>query len=101
MTRVLLDAFPSVQAFLSANSCITKIIFLISDLKMFGAQKQVLVIVTRGMSQHASRPSQMVDKFVRVDHAGELGADRIYAGQMAVLGKKDRKYYRKLRKLNF
>lgn len=28
----------------------------------------------------------MVDKFVRVDHAGELGADRIYAGQMAVLG---------------
>ena len=53
---------------------------------MFGAQKQVLVIVTRGMSQHASRPSQMVDKFVRVDHAGELGADRIYAGQMAVLG---------------
>lgn len=23
---------------------------------------------------------------IRVDHAGELGADRIYAGQMAVLG---------------
>lgn len=30
---------------------------------------------------------QMVDRFVRVDHAGEFGADRIYAGQMAVLGK--------------
>uniref|UniRef100_H2YVI5 5-demethoxyubiquinone hydroxylase, mitochondrial n=1 Tax=Ciona savignyi TaxID=51511 RepID=H2YVI5_CIOSA len=28
-------------------------------------------------------------KFIRVDHAGELGADRIYAGQMAVLGKTD------------
>ena len=29
----------------------------------------------------------MIDRFVRVDHAGEFGADRIYAGQMAVLGK--------------
>lgn len=27
-----------------------------------------------------------LDKIIRVDHAGELGADRIYAGQMAVLG---------------
>lgn len=35
---------------------------------------------------HVSRPSKMVDRFVRVDHAGELGADRIYAGQLAVLG---------------
>lgn len=25
------------------------------------------------------------DRFLRVDHAGEVGADRIYAGQMAVL----------------
>ncbi|KAJ8931782.1 hypothetical protein NQ314_015314 [Rhamnusium bicolor] len=25
-------------------------------------------------------------KIIRVDHAGELGADRIYAGQMAILG---------------
>jgi ubiquinone biosynthesis monooxygenase Coq7 len=33
-----------------------------------------------------SRPSELVDKILRVDHAGELGADRIYAGQMAVLG---------------
>lgn len=30
--------------------------------------------------------SRLVDEFIRVDHAGELGADRIYAGQMAVLG---------------
>ena len=28
----------------------------------------------------------LIEKIVRVDHAGELGADRIYAGQMAVLG---------------
>lgn len=35
-----------------------------------------------------SRSSQEVDSIIRVDHAGELGADRIYAGQMAVLGMK-------------
>ena len=33
-----------------------------------------------------NRPSDLIDKIIRVDHAGELGADRIYAGQMAVLG---------------
>lgn len=54
---------------------------------MLGAQRQIFRVTTRSMSQHADRPSAMVDKFVRVDHAGELGADRIYAGQMAVLGK--------------
>lgn len=32
------------------------------------------------------RPSPFIDEIIRVDHAGELGADRIYAGQMAVLG---------------
>lgn len=46
------------------------------------------IVCYRGLSTHASsRPSAIVDKFLRVDHAGELGADRIYAGQMAVLGK--------------
>lgn len=30
----------------------------------------------------------MIDKFLRVDHAGEFGADKIYAGQLAVLGPK-------------
>ncbi|XP_038619867.1 5-demethoxyubiquinone hydroxylase, mitochondrial isoform X2 [Tachyglossus aculeatus] len=29
----------------------------------------------------------MVDRIIRVDHAGEYGANRIYAGQMAVLGR--------------
>lgn len=33
------------------------------------------------------REEAMRDRFLRVDHAGEVGADRIYAGQMAVLGK--------------
>lgn len=35
----------------------------------------------------ATRPRSHIDRIIRVDHAGELGADRIYAGQMAVLGK--------------
>jgi len=30
-----------------------------------------------------------IDKIIRVDHAGEYGADRIYAGQLAVLGDTD------------
>lgn len=30
--------------------------------------------------------SKNLDSIIRVNHAGELGADRIYAGQMAVLG---------------
>jgi ubiquinone biosynthesis monooxygenase Coq7 len=29
----------------------------------------------------------MVERIVRVDHAGEYGATRIYAGQLAVLGR--------------
>lgn len=62
---------------------------LAKQIKMLVAQQQMLRVTTRAMSQHASRPSSMVDKFVRVDHAGELGADRIYAGQMAVLGAKE------------
>lgn len=53
---------------------------------MLSAKKQTINVIARGMSQHVNRASPMVDKFVRVDHAGELGADRIYAGQMAVLG---------------
>ena len=32
---------------------------------------------------------QFLLKILRVDHAGEFGADRIYAGQMFVLGKTD------------
>ena len=31
--------------------------------------------------------SELVKKIIRVDHAGEYGAARIYAGQLAVLGR--------------
>ncbi|XP_055616180.1 5-demethoxyubiquinone hydroxylase, mitochondrial [Toxorhynchites rutilus septentrionalis] len=30
--------------------------------------------------------SEMIDRIIRVDHAGELGANQIYKGQLAVLG---------------
>lgn len=53
-----------------------------------------LITWTRNCTQNASsksstrtgRPSKLKDQVIRVDHAGELGADRIYAGQMAILG---------------
>jgi len=32
---------------------------------------------------------ELIDKILRVDHAGEFGADRIYAGQMSILGNSD------------
>lgn len=41
---------------------------------------------TSAPPQRSATTSKLVDEFLRVDHAGELGADRIYAGQMAVLG---------------
>ena len=34
-----------------------------------------------------ARESTLLDEIIRVDHAGEFGANQIYAGQMAVLGK--------------
>ncbi|XP_035690746.1 5-demethoxyubiquinone hydroxylase, mitochondrial-like [Branchiostoma floridae] len=41
------------------------------------------VVLRRAMSTESKR---MVDRFIRVDHAGEVGANYIYRGQMAVLG---------------
>lgn len=34
--------------------------------------------------------SEVVERIIRVDHAGEFGASRIYAGQLAVLGRSDK-----------
>ncbi|XP_033118474.1 5-demethoxyubiquinone hydroxylase, mitochondrial-like [Anneissia japonica] len=65
--------------------------------------KHFVVVASRNMLlarnsviglRHASSSAglsteQLIDRIIRVDHAGELGADRIYAGQMAVLGKTD------------
>ncbi len=33
-------------------------------------------------------PEDMIERIIRVDHAGEIGAERIYAGQLAILGKR-------------
>ncbi len=35
-------------------------------------------------------PEQLVERIIRVDHAGEYGAVRIYEGQLAVLGNGDK-----------
>lgn len=45
----------------------------------------------RGIStaEHEAAERVKIDRMLRVDHAGEYGADRIYAGQLAVLGKTD------------
>ena len=34
-------------------------------------------------------PDQVIDRILRVDHAGEYGARRIYEGQLAVLGRSE------------
>lgn len=44
------------------------------------------VLIPSRLSSSQARCSRLKDRIIRVDHAGELGADRIYAGQMAVLG---------------
>ena len=36
-------------------------------------------------------PRQVVERVIRVDHAGEYGAVRIYQGQLAVLGRRSRR----------
>ncbi len=35
-------------------------------------------------------PSQSIERMIRVDHAGEYGAARIYEGQLAILGRGDK-----------
>jgi 3-demethoxyubiquinol 3-hydroxylase len=35
-------------------------------------------------------PPELVERIIRVDHAGEYGAARIYAGQLAILGRGDK-----------
>jgi ubiquinone biosynthesis monooxygenase Coq7 len=42
--------------------------------------------MSRGLPGDPSA-AQVVERMIRVDHAGEYGATRIYAGQLAVLGR--------------
>ena len=41
--------------------------------------------VARSSRAKEAETRAMLDRMIRVDHAGEFGADRIYAGQHAVL----------------
>ncbi|XP_020282551.1 5-demethoxyubiquinone hydroxylase, mitochondrial [Pseudomyrmex gracilis] len=50
-------------------------------------QIKVLGVRLASTSAATNACGKVLDSIIRVDHAGELGADRIYAGQMAVLGK--------------
>jgi ubiquinone biosynthesis monooxygenase Coq7 len=34
----------------------------------------------------SSKQKEIIERFIRVDHAGEYGAKRIYEGQLAILG---------------
>ena len=43
-------------------------------------------LLIRYASSSSKKSKDIIHRIIRVDHAGELGADRIYAGQMAVLG---------------
>lgn len=44
-------------------------------------------LTTQSAATSNTNAGKLLDKIIRVNHAGELGADRIYAGQYAVLGK--------------
>lgn len=46
------------------------------------ASYSVIKTISRGCHKRASK---QISEIIRVDHAGELGADRIYAGQLAIL----------------
>lgn len=60
---------------------------LIAAPKTFSRQV-ILRASVRSLSTRAKelRTKALLDKIIRVDHAGELGAKRIYQGQLAVLG---------------
>ncbi|XP_003382792.1 PREDICTED: 5-demethoxyubiquinone hydroxylase, mitochondrial-like [Amphimedon queenslandica] len=48
--------------------------------------RRLAVSLLRCRYYSTPRPHPAIDRIIRVDHAGEYGADRIYTGQMAVLG---------------
>ncbi|MEE2995660.1 MAG: demethoxyubiquinone hydroxylase family protein [Pseudomonadota bacterium] len=57
--------------------------------------KQQMENPRKALTEHGILPGdlpadKMLDRIVRVDHAGEYGAVRIYEGQLAVLGNSDK-----------
>ncbi|XP_031621121.1 5-demethoxyubiquinone hydroxylase, mitochondrial [Contarinia nasturtii] len=53
----------------------------------FNKQSSTNATASQTTKCQRQRPSSLIDEIIRINHAGELGADRIYAGQYAVLGK--------------
>lgn len=45
-----------------------------------------LRLYSNSAATSTTKAGKLLDSIIRVNHAGELAADRIYAGQMAVLG---------------
>ena len=62
---------------------------LIASIMLLALSLQALRGAPRAMRRLPGDPSQtrQVARMIRVDHAGEYGAKRIYEGQLAVLGK--------------
>ncbi|KAL4240436.1 ubiquinone biosynthesis monooxygenase Coq7 [Mactra antiquata] len=48
---------------------------------------QIYKVISRCLSEHVKdvKTKALLDKIIRIDHAGEFGAKRIYQGQLAVL----------------
>jgi len=55
-------------------------VLMTSDRRLLSTNKQ---------EELDAKTRQIYDRIIRVDHAGEFGADRIYAGQLSVLEKTD------------
>lgn len=54
--------------------------------RMLGLKQLGARLASTSAASGTTKSQKLLDSVIRVDHAGELGADRIYAGQMAVLG---------------
>ncbi|XP_014615656.1 PREDICTED: 5-demethoxyubiquinone hydroxylase, mitochondrial isoform X2 [Polistes canadensis] len=61
-------------------------ILLILIKKMLHLRQFGIRLHSTAAATSTTTAGKRLDSILRVDHAGELGADRIYAGQMAVLG---------------
>jgi len=58
-------------------------------LKKAGGTNNLIKFRLLSTEELAAEERAKIDRIIRVDHAGEYGADRIYAGQLAVLGNTD------------
>ena len=54
--------------------------------RSFCLHKTTIKLIFRRNVHRYHKNWKLYERIIRVDHAGELGADRIYAGQMAILG---------------